>query len=649
MDTAGDVRSPLGDVRSPLGDVRSPLGDVRSPLGEALSDSAVRNGGDSQARDALCAKVGELWLHLAQQVKFVANEAMANNFINDGHFNTLTARLGRAESNPLEHAAILQLLAAAVKCPCRTGNGPDGVCNKLPCDVHNDWTSTAAGAAAWHAARDSLNLGVGRPHADIIAAWCMNRILRSCDDLKLLHKFVRSKGADVLAAYGEEAFPFGLLTRHDACVTFLSALNSKARDLPLLEQLAAAVATRAASGFLPQSAAAAREALACDLLRETPEMTQRLDVLCSAGLDEAQAKMAAAESREYCHGDAGPGAGKTRTLVARIAHLYRHAGATPHRVVVVTFTRRAVEELKTRVQRAPLPAPRIVTLTSFVPSFLGDVCRAAGEPPPRLVALDRAEVEALAAERSEPASSAKLVETVEAFVLAALPKSDANAKKATEDLAKALAVDVTKAMRRLGVYWHTVDEQAIAAVATATLQQGIRGWFSKPKKLASTIGLLDSLGGNPFPKYTFRDRHVKTLCAIMAAVRESIAKLAEPAPAGALRCPVLTGADAVLLAAALAALARGARPSERRQPPPEWAEAEHVVKAAKTVIQRTFPTFYMLDEMQDTDATQLELFAQLAMFGESDGDARLTTVGDSDQAICTCGVGATAPRCAWLR
>jgi DNA polymerase III epsilon subunit family exonuclease len=46
---------------------------------------------------------------------------------------------------------------------------------------------------------------------------------------------------------------------------------------------------------------------------------------------------------------AGPGAGKTFCLVARIAHVIERLGFDPHRICAVTFTNRAAEEIATRL------------------------------------------------------------------------------------------------------------------------------------------------------------------------------------------------------------------------------------------------------------------------------------------------------------
>jgi ATP-dependent DNA helicase UvrD/PcrA len=62
---------------------------------------------------------------------------------------------------------------------------------------------------------------------------------------------------------------------------------------------------------------------------------------------------------------AGPGTGKTRTLTHRLAHLVGERGVAPERCLAVTFTRRACEELRERLQAlVPDAAPRI-TVTTF--------------------------------------------------------------------------------------------------------------------------------------------------------------------------------------------------------------------------------------------------------------------------------------------
>lgn len=48
---------------------------------------------------------------------------------------------------------------------------------------------------------------------------------------------------------------------------------------------------------------------------------------------------------------AGAGSGKTRVMTARTVHLIRHAGVEPRRIMVVTFTTKAAEEIRQRIAR----------------------------------------------------------------------------------------------------------------------------------------------------------------------------------------------------------------------------------------------------------------------------------------------------------
>src|SRR6266545_2680464 len=46
---------------------------------------------------------------------------------------------------------------------------------------------------------------------------------------------------------------------------------------------------------------------------------------------------------------AGPGAGKTRAIVARAAHLVLVRGVSPRQIMAITFSRRAAGELQARI------------------------------------------------------------------------------------------------------------------------------------------------------------------------------------------------------------------------------------------------------------------------------------------------------------
>jgi DNA helicase-2/ATP-dependent DNA helicase PcrA len=62
---------------------------------------------------------------------------------------------------------------------------------------------------------------------------------------------------------------------------------------------------------------------------------------------------------------AGAGSGKTKTLVHRIVHLLRGRDVSPNRIVVVTFTNRAAQEMRERVQGYAGKEARGVVISTF--------------------------------------------------------------------------------------------------------------------------------------------------------------------------------------------------------------------------------------------------------------------------------------------
>jgi DNA helicase II / ATP-dependent DNA helicase PcrA len=62
---------------------------------------------------------------------------------------------------------------------------------------------------------------------------------------------------------------------------------------------------------------------------------------------------------------AGAGSGKTRVLTHRVAHLLAAIGAKPNEILAITFTNKAAQEMKERVERALGPVARAIWIMTF--------------------------------------------------------------------------------------------------------------------------------------------------------------------------------------------------------------------------------------------------------------------------------------------
>src|SRR5512142_2191664 len=62
---------------------------------------------------------------------------------------------------------------------------------------------------------------------------------------------------------------------------------------------------------------------------------------------------------------AGAGSGKTRVLTYRVAHLLAALGVKPNEILAITFTNKAAQEMKERVERQLGPVARAIWIMTF--------------------------------------------------------------------------------------------------------------------------------------------------------------------------------------------------------------------------------------------------------------------------------------------
>jgi superfamily I DNA/RNA helicase/Zn-dependent peptidase ImmA (M78 family) len=108
-----------------------------------------------------------------------------------------------------------------------------------------------------------------------------------------------------------------------------------------------------------------------------PPVAQRFE----PALDPSQRAAATVERGPYLL-TAGPGTGKTRTLVARCVHLARDLGVAPESILALTFSRKAAAEMRERLIAAGVGSaavgPWVGTFHAFCVEILRRHARAAG-------------------------------------------------------------------------------------------------------------------------------------------------------------------------------------------------------------------------------------------------------------------------------
>jgi superfamily I DNA/RNA helicase len=85
---------------------------------------------------------------------------------------------------------------------------------------------------------------------------------------------------------------------------------------------------------------------------------------------------------------AGPGTGKTTTIVAAVAERIERRGTNPSRILVLTFSRRAAGELRDRITARlgrTTSEPLALTFHSYAYALVRREFVLAGDQPPRLL------------------------------------------------------------------------------------------------------------------------------------------------------------------------------------------------------------------------------------------------------------------------
>jgi hypothetical protein len=592
--------------------------------------------------------------------------------------------VGEPSVAPEDHALLPALLTRALRCVAC------GAAARCGCEADRAQSRDVARRAAWRAALRRAGLAPLPPappartdRADVLLPWCADVLRAGADRLAALPpgSALRTFANEVLSSYGDDAFPLGLLTPGPG-VTWLLR-SGAARDADALTRVRTVGRMRRAlrcRGVERDACCAedAPRALEDDI---NAALWRRMRALATGGLDEAQKRVASSRHDAPCLVAAGPGAGKTRVLVARCAHLCAQegGGVPPRRVCALTFTRRAAGELAARFAAAGLLPPHVATLSSFVASFVGDVWRAAGRPAPLLMPVTARDAADTSWGDDIHAASAASA-TIESIVKSALTHVCANVVprapsrlNATEsaELATALTECVAGTLRGAegAATWHVPLCDALAKrVLHALIAHRPRG-RTDVRETAVAARLLtrrQGRAGRAEVLYSVDDDgvNVMTLRRVLAFVAGVLAQRPPGAASHTVPLSVRLGAaDAARMAAALvrAALTLNDDDNDDTAAAPEgippWAVDAAMRRGARRVMfAPDAPSHFLLDELQDSEAAHFELIALLSAACRVPNpgahapprgclqlhEARLTAVGDADQSICALHVNACA-------
>lgn len=196
-----------------------------------------------------------------------------------------------------------------------------------------------------------------------------------------------------------------------------------------------------------------------------PKPKETADLLLELNEEQRQAVTAGDDAVAVI---AGPGSGKTKTLVSRIAWLMERRGVNPAKITAVTFTNQAAGELRTRLERqvGGKRALRGMTIGTFHSICLAFLQKATGQD---ILLLGREEAEKTAAgvlqDQSLKLSPKELLQEVS--------KAKNSGASSTALLPQALFEDYCASVKRLGVM--DFDDLLLETLAL---------WERDPKKAA---------------------------------------------------------------------------------------------------------------------------------------------------------------------
>lgn len=104
--------------------------------------------------------------------------------------------------------------------------------------------------------------------------------------------------------------------------------------------------------MLPEPEEQKAEKVAVEDNIETPSRNRSKKASENQGQENPEQEAAITSRSRVTIVEAGPGTGKTRTLIAHIVHLVEERGAAPSQITAVTFTNRAAAEMRERLEQS---------------------------------------------------------------------------------------------------------------------------------------------------------------------------------------------------------------------------------------------------------------------------------------------------------